>query len=237
MPSTVHGIKTQAITQSEERGSMDRYGVDMITRVEKIPKDQFPRLIRPKYSVHPRFTTMAVSRVDWEKGKDGQFYQVTYQYEGFLNDLPEPTYTLNVSTNEEPIQIHPKFQSFAGTPKNPKNGAIFIDPKTGKISTDNSKAVFREFSFQESASQSFAGVESFLSPGATWQEISFDTKKPSDLGQLGTIDTPDGRAPRFGSGRDWLYNGAEYTRRGHIYEIRKTWLLSAKGGWNEEIYK
>lgn len=236
MPSEIRGIRSRPITQSEQTGTMDRYGVDVITHVEEIPDAKFPQLMRHHGSVHPRFSTMAVSKISWQRGKNG-FYRVTYTYEGFLVSLPEPSYTLSISLAEEPIELHPKFAEIAGTPKNPKNGAIFVDPDTGKITKDNTRGVFREFSATIGGKENLkAGVEAYLLPGSTWTEVSYATKRPGDLGSLGEIDSPSGSPPSFGSGRNWLYSGAEYTKRGHIYEVRKTWLLSGRRGWDVDIY-
>lgn len=180
---------------------------------------------------------MGVSKVNWSSGKHGKFYRVTYTYEGFLNSLPEPVYSLASALSEEPIELHPNFQDFAGTPSAPLNGAIFVDPETEKPTTDNSRGVFREFLATISGAQNMkAGIESFLNPGATWTEIYFSTSRPTDLGSLGEIDSPSGPQPTIGSGRNWIYSGVDYTRRGGIYEIRKTWLLSGRNGWDSDIY-
>jgi hypothetical protein len=236
MPAIVSGIKTRVIVQSEENGTIDRFGVDMLTRVEEVPAEGFPSLLRSKYSVHPRFTSMAVSKVNWTSGSHGKFYRVTYTYEGFLNSLPEPIYSLSSSLAEEPIELHPDFSTIAGTPAAPLNGAVFVDPDTEKITTDNTRGVFREFRARLGEVANLkAGIESFLSPGATWSEIYFSSSRPTDLGSLGEIDLPSGPQPSFGS-RNWIYSAADYTRRGGIYEIRKTWLLSGRNGWDADIY-
>jgi len=237
MPAQVRGIKNQVILQAEEDGTVDRFGVDILTRVEEIPASRFPSLLRRKNSAHPRFMNMAVSKVNWKLAKHGQFYRVTYMYEGFIIGLPEPVYTLSAALSEEPIELHPDFQSFAGKPSAPLNGAVFVDPDTQKITTDDSRGVFREFfaTISGTANEK-AGVESYLSPGATWQETYFSTSRPTDLGSIGEIDSPSGPNPSIGSGRTWLYSGADYTRRGGIYEIRKTWLLSGRAGWDADIY-
>ena len=109
MPAIVSGVKTQSILQSEESGTLDRFGVDVVTSVEEIPSEKFPALLRGKNSVHPRFTNLAVSKVNWAAGRHGKFYRVTYIYEGFLTSLPEPVYTLATSLSEEPIQLHKDF--------------------------------------------------------------------------------------------------------------------------------
>jgi hypothetical protein len=236
MPAVVTGKNDGPIRQVGERGTQDRYGVDMITLREKIPTALFPAYLRSKYSVHPRFTAMAVSRADWERIMGGSFYDVTYTYEGFLLSLPEPVYSLDTSLAEEPIELHPDFDTIAGSPSSPANGAIFIDPDTGKITTDNTRGVFREFAAVVGGVANLkAGVEAYLSPGARWVENSFSTTRPGDLGSLGEIDSPSGSEPSFGS-RNWLYDGASYTRRGGIYQIQKSWLLSGRNGWDPDIY-
>lgn len=237
MPAFVHGIKTRVIPQSEETGAVDRYGVDILTRVEEVPSDRFPSLMRAKGSGHPRFSAMSVSRISWALGKHGKFYRVTYLYEGFLLSLPDSIYELSGSLGEEPIQTHPDFLTLAGTPASPLNGAVFLDPDTQQITTDDTKGVFREFKATiGGAANPKAGIEGYLSPGATWTEISFATGRPSDLGDLGEIDSPSGPNPSFGGSRNWLFYDVGYQQRGYIYETRKTWKLSARGGWDSDIY-
>lgn len=236
MPASVAGIKSQVIPQAEESGAIDRFGVDVITRVEEVPTDRFPALMRSKGSGHPRFGNMAVSKVNWQAGKHGKFYRVTYTYEGFLLSLPSPTYQLTSSLSEEPIELHPDFDTIAGTPSTPANGAVFIDPETGKLTKLDAKGVFREFKAVMSGTQNpKAGIQSYLCPGAEWTEISFSLSRPGDLGSLGEIDSPSGSNPTFGS-RTWLYSGVTYTQRGGIFEIRKSWLLSGRNGWDTDIY-
>ena len=237
MAAIASGIKEQVILQGEENGTSDIAGNFVVTLVEEIPAELFPDLVRDRYSPHPRFSGLAVSKVGWTRAKHGKFYRVTYTYEGYVNTVPEPVYTLSASLAEEPIELHNTFQAFAGKPSAPLNGAIFIDPDTQKITSDDNRGVFREFKSTISGAQNpKAGVESFLHVGATWTEISFSTTRPTDLGDVGTIDTPSGPQPTIGTGRDWIYSGAEYTRRGKLYEIRKTWLLSGKNGWDADIY-
>ena len=204
----------------------------MITRVEMVPLVSFPALIRSKFSIHPRFTNMAVSQISGRLTHGGTFYEVTYLYEGFLGSLPEPEYELDVSLSEDPIETNPDFATFAGTPSAPLNAAVFVDPETQKPTADDAVGVFREFGIDGDK----AGVAGYLVPGATWTEIYFSTSRPTDLGDLGEIDSPSGPNPSFGSGKTWLYSGANYRRRGFIFEIRKTWLLSGRGGWDTDIY-
>jgi hypothetical protein len=156
---------------------------------------------------------------------------VTYTFEGFLFEAPQPVYELQSSLSERPIQLHPDFAEIAGTPSAPLNGAIFIDPDTGKQTTDNTKGVWREFKHGTSKS----GIEAYLVPGAEWREITFSTTRPSALSALGKIDPPSGPNPTLAD-HNWLFWSQTYTRRGHLYQTTKTWKLSGKGGWDPDIY-
>lgn len=231
------GKRDAPILQPEEQGAVDRYGVDVLTRTEMLHKDVFPDQLRSKYSVHPNYRNMAVNRIDWQLVAGGEFYRVTYTYEGFIATLPEPDYELQGSLDEDPIELHPNFEAFAGTPSAPLNGAVFIDPDTEKPTASDELGVFREFRARIGpAANRKAGVEGFLTPGVTWTENSFSTSRPTDLGQLGTIDSPSGPQPSFSGSRDWLYWQATYRQRGGIFQITKTWRLSGRGGWDPDIY-
>lgn len=233
MAVKVSGIKSDPIPQPEETGVVDRFGLHSMTRVELVPRDDFSRLLRALYTSHPQFPAMAVARVSWDKPKQfaGQFYRVSYIYEGFIGSLPDPTYELSGTLSEEPIETHPDFATFAGTPSAPENGAVFLDPETNKPTEDDDLGVFSEFT----AGGGKAGVSSYVSPGALWTETSFSITKPTGFGDLGEIDTPDGGPPTTGT-RDWLLWDFSYRRRGHVYETRKTWKLSGRSGWDTDIY-
>lgn len=237
MPAEIHGIKTRVIRQMESRMESDRFGVDILTLVEEVPDTHFPGLMRAMGAVHPRYSSMAVSKRSAELGKGGAFWRVTYIFEGFLFSLPDATYELSGSLDQQPIQLHKEFASIAGTPAAPLNGAIFIDPDTGKITTDNTKAVFREFkaTLPDGSPNPKGGVESFLDPAATWTATYFSTSRPSTLRSLGEIDSPDGANPSL-SGRNWLLYDESYRQRGFVFEIRTTWKLSGRGGWDSDIY-
>ncbi|MCW1921316.1 hypothetical protein OKA05_02055 [Luteolibacter arcticus] len=233
MPATTKGIKADSIRQPEESGSVDRFGVHSLTRVEAVPANDFTRLLRALYTVHEEFPAMAVARVQWEKPRQwaGQFYRVTYIYEGFINALPQPTYEFSGALSEEPIETHEDFEEFAGTPAEPVNGAVYLDPETGKVTEDDDTGVFSEFG----VSGTKAGVSSYASPGGLWTETRYSINEPNELGDLGEIDTPNGNPPNF-SGRNWLLWDISFRRRGFIYEIRISWKLSGRNGWDEDIY-
>lgn len=234
MPYAQSGT-SQTITQLGESFATDRYGVDTIQLIVKIPDNLFPQQVLADFAPHPRFSNMLLSKRDGQRGEPG-YWNVTYTFEGFLLSAPEPTYELNTSLSQEPIQTHPDFASLAGTPSSPLNGAIFVDPETRRQS-EAENAVFKEFSNNpEPGSQSKAGVDSYLVPGAEWREIKFQTTRPTGMKNVGTIDTPSGSPPTL-SGRDWLAWSESYVRRGGVYQVQTTWKLSGRNGWDTDIYE
>jgi len=223
--------ENSTILLAEESFKIDRFGLDMITRVEMVPYNLFPSGLRSKHSVHPRFSTMAVSSMNGDKQEHGQFTKITYTYEGWIRDKPDPTYEMKGSTNDESIVTNINFRTVAGYPNSSPPLAIWLDPEDGKPTKNNAKGVFKEF-VPDSAKK---GMEIYKNAGATWNETSFDSKPPADLGNLGKIDTPKGNPPTQ-SGRNWLLIDCSFRRRGYVYEITKQWLLSGRNGWDVDIY-
>lgn len=231
MPPRVSGVNNKVIRQSEEQFETDRFGVDTIVFKVEIPDALFPAQALRNYAPHPRFANMMLSRRSGARTKPG-FWQIAYTFEGFLFEPPEPVYELQASLDERPIQLHPDFESkIAGTPANPKNSAIFVDPDTGLITQSNDNAVFKEFKHPSNK----AGLEAYLVPGAEWREIIFTTTRPATLRQLGKIENPAGPAPTLPD-HNWMFFGQTYTRRGGVYQTTNTWKLSGKGGHDPDIY-
>jgi hypothetical protein len=197
----------------------------------------FPKLLQRPGAKHPRFTGLLILKVYWVKTVG--FYTVTYTYAGLTTEqeIP-PVYQLQGTIAEEDIQLHPEFvEKLAGTPEDPKNGAQFVDPKTGAVTKDNEKGVFREFKLLVGGKKNpLAGVDGYLVPGVTWTKTYVSKSRPNDLKKLGQIDEPEGPNPDV-SPRTWIYYSMDYTEKGGVFEIRKTWLMSDRRGWDENIYK
>lgn len=165
---------------------------------------------------------------------------VEYEY------LDVPTYELVIGVEESPIETHPDFLTFAGKPSAPVNGAIFLDPSTGFISTDNLTGVFDRFAPYDAtgALNAKAGIEAFLDPVCTYRESYVSAQKPSAK-KVGGIskDVPGPGLASLGK-RNWLYTGMNYRRRGTpngpdnqvVYEVTNDWKLSGRRGWDTDIY-
>jgi len=230
MPSSQSGT-SQTIEQLSARFETDRFGVDSIEMTVKIPDSRFPGEMLANFAQHPDFSNMLLQRRSGQRTEPG-YWTVSYTFEGFLFEAPDPVYELATSLSQEPIQTHPDFEStIAGTPAAPLNGAIFVDPDTGWQS-EKTNAIFKEFGAGGGAKQ---GVEAYLVPGAEWRETTFQTSRPSGIRDVGTIDTPNGSPPSV-SGRDWLAWSETYIRRGGIYQVQTVWKLSGRNGWDTDIY-
>lgn len=165
---------------------------------------------------------------------------VEYQF------LDVPTYELIIGVEESPIETHPDFLDFAGKPSEPVNGAIFLDPSTGQLSTDDLTGVFDRFAPYKADGNlnPKAGIESYLDPVCTYRQSYVSSSIPGQSG-VGKIDkdVPGPGLSKMGD-RNWLYTGMNYRRRGDpsgqinqvIYEISKDWKLSGLRGWDTDIY-
>jgi hypothetical protein len=149
-----------------------------------------------------------------------------------------PVHELQRNTNTEPIETHEKFITLiAGKPSAPINGALFID-EDGTPTADDKRGIFHKFRLilDDGSRNPFAGTTGYLGPSNTvWNKSWTSKTKPTDGGFVGKIDTPEGGPPSY-TGCDWLYIGLTYTERISVYAIRKSWMLSASGGWNPVIY-
>ena len=231
MPAKSKG-SSDVINQVSERFETDRFGVDSVEMTVEIPDSLFPQAVLVDFAPHPRFSSMALVRKTGQRGKPG-WWTVNYIFEGFLLQIPEPTYELTTSLGQEPIQTHEDFVSFAGTPAAPLNESLFVDPDTGYKST-KANAVWKEFAYNGTVSTK-AGITSYLAPGAEWRMTKFQTNRPTGIRDVGTIDPPSGPNPSV-SGRDWLAWSESYVRRGHVYQVTSVWKLSGRNGWDEDIY-
>lgn len=231
MPASKKG-RDEVVDQISERFETDRYGVDTIELTVKIPDSKFPDQVLQDFAPHPRFSSMELTRRSGQRTEPG-WWTVNYTFEGFLLSIPEPTYELTTSLGQEPIQVHPDFVSFAGTPAAPLNGSVFVDPDTG-YKSEKANAVWKEFAYNGTASTK-AGIDSYLAPGSEWRETNFQETRPTGIRDVGTIEAPDGPNPSV-SGRDWLAWSESYIRRGKIYQVTTVWKLSGRNGWDDDIY-
>jgi hypothetical protein len=147
-------------------------------------------------------------------------------YKGVYDPPPPPKWELDGSVDEEPIETHKNGGGLIGTPKEPKNKAIFDED--GQF-----------LGFPADAPHDLGGVRGYLSPGATVTASDWiDTIPSGFLANLGTIDALPSwiGVTTGGIGRDWLLIAASWKQYNTVFQLRRTWKLSGRKGWNRRIY-
>lgn len=232
MPLTVHastGPTTEKLVLTTGGQFVtDRYGMSNAKAVwwyhGPAPENQVAI-----FSNHPRWSFLEMDKRTITRAEDGH-WDIVGDYYG-VQGFPEPIYALDICTGQEPIETHPEFATFAGRPGSELNGAVF-DPE------DDTFVGFKQVvSGGNVTNVKWVGVRAYLNATATWRETRITKTRPSslELSDIGTVDTPSGGAPTP-TGRNWLFGSISYEQKGKTYTIRREWLLSGPGGWNETIY-
>lgn len=208
--------------------TQDQDGVLVATVVYKCDWNQVLSLMPRRYrSQHPDFSNLYCDTVTASRESPGiAVLTVTYTgadaSDGSFGADGEDTITeLSVGLSQEPIEVHPDFQDWAGTPDSPVTGAEWDDDGFFKgFTQDNELNLF--------------GVTNYLEPTGTFRRSYVTSTQPSAV-SVGAIDTPTG-APTMGGGRNWLTAGMRWIRSGGVYRVSEEWISSARGGWNGNIY-
>lgn len=191
---------------------------------------------------HPFNSAMWCEEQDITYTSKGAVLRATYAGAEYTS-FDKPVYELVVGMQEAPIETHPEFESFAGSPGSALNGALFIDPETGAPSGAPTALFDRFLPYDDGDLNPKAGIESFLEPTVTYRESFVRNYLPSASG-FGRVtnSVPGPGYPGSEGGRDWLYMGFTYQRRGDptgqgfVYEVSKEWRLSGRRGWDPDIY-
>tara|TARA_R100000808_G_scaffold512_1_gene2673 strand:+ start:21879 stop:22652 length:774 start_codon:yes stop_codon:yes gene_type:complete len=195
--------------------------------------------------VHPdfdwlRFKTATITR------QPGCLAQVKVNFEG----IPDPTgedeedeedtstkYSLRGTSSNEPIETHPDFEDFAGTPGLPLNGARWT-PK-------GMKGQHKFEGFIDEAGNALYGVKSYLEGGFIFSETRLVPKKDAfviaqHLNNIGKrLRIPDGHGMGNLNGhpqRDWLQISCDVEPVGTGFKVTRNWRLSGVRKWNKDIY-
>lgn len=180
-------------------------------------------------NAHPLWTYLDCDKVSISQTEHG--WEAEANFFG-VTGSPEPIYEVDHSTSEEPIETHKDFRTqLGGTPTNRLNGA--------KFDTDANGAGFigfTDFKNDTDLADAWRGIRSYLSPGVVWRKNYVTKTLPSDFGDVGSIDVPEGNPPQLPTGRNWLYLGLVWEQRGITYSVKKEWRASGRRGWNPKIY-
>ena len=173
-------------------------------------------------------------------GDDCDTIELELHYEGKDTSHTDPLYTaditLDIASSQEPIDSHPNFLNFAGTPESPLNGAKF-DPGDGRF-------LFFQAEDPESPGDlnTYAGVRSYNQPIQVVSQSRIDDAWPGDdefnlLGKIIDSAYLDEQIPSLSGNRNWLYTGIRIRSIGNVYfETVRTAALSGPRRWVPAIY-
>ncbi|MEY5024570.1 MAG: hypothetical protein RLZZ244_98 [Verrucomicrobiota bacterium] len=148
--------------------------------------------------------------------------------------------TVDGSTNEESIQTHPQFPSWAGTPSNPVWTNAYWEILSEKEEGDSSssdvkpkKLTYKFNGFKPNAQNNLAGVESWLVPGTVIQTTEV-IAGGFTIPQTGVRETPS--LPGWSFTGSWLLENVNIERHGGAYRMTKRYRQGGSNGWNQYIY-
>jgi len=166
--------------------------------------------------------------------------RIDLHYEGKDTDHTKPEFTddlnVDITCSAEPIDTHPRFNEFAGSPSEPLNGARF-DPKDGRFLFFQS-----EYPAGSGKLNPFAGIRSYYVPIQVISQTRIEQEWPdenivSQLGQIIQSDYLSNTIPSLSGERNLLFTGMKIRSIGNVYfEVTKTAALSGPRLWKEEIY-
>jgi len=159
--------------------------------------------------------------------------QVQGSYFGLNASTTVKVISYSGAQNQEAIETHPEFESFAGTGTAPKNGAQF------EVLTNPDGEEYYQFLgfFQDDGGSSdFVGVSSYLTAG-TQVSVTYWTDRQPKLNERMKIVN---RISGFSTPKDvedFLYLDTPYRQVGSFFQVTEQYLGSGKRGWNGDIYK
>ena len=216
-------------------------------------------LSRARLSSNPYYANLLLFTSSVKNLKGG-LGLLSLEYRGldpvYGNTAPGPIYSLDRSTNNEPIQTHPKWiTQIAGTADAPTNGSKWVSTDaSGSFYNPNisgspdtgfnaNSAVF--FGWIQNVNvtgnvalfSSFAGTTDYLLAGQTWTAtyVSLSEPSSSDLAGVGYVAVPDG-SPPTPAGYKWLYLGVRYTDQAGVFRIDKSWRMFQDNNASEITY-
>lgn len=135
----------------------------------------------------------------------------------------ETTMEVSCTMREEPIETHPQFETWAGTPAKPV-GARFDED-----------GIFKGWNASNSYGKQLMGVKSYLVPSYSGSITYVSRGRPSLSGIGGR---GGGGLPSIGGKYQWLNTGISFqTLADGKCRVTETYLLSGPNGWNNLIYK
>jgi hypothetical protein len=167
---------------------------------------------------------------------ENQLIETTCHYHGIsleIGDQSKPVIDYPGGVDQLPIQLHPDFAEFAGTPSDPKNGALWINAETGEQTTENEGAEFAGFF---DPGNEFFGVEFYLVARPTVTRTYWTNRRPTLKKQMTIVNSIPGFTNPPGI-KNWLLMDTPFRQVGDAYQVTEQYKGSPDPGWNRKIYK
>lgn len=178
-------------------------------------------------SAHPVYTNLVCSEFSIKKHGTGAI--ITASYEGVSctwdsdEDASSNTVEVSCTMREEPIETHPDFTTWAGTPS---------IPIAGRFDSDGD---FLGWDVSTPIGEELKGITSYLVPSYAATKSYKSSSEPS-LGATGSIGSFSG-LPSLPDGRQWMLTGISYSKiSSGSYDVTVNYLSSDTKGWNTRIY-
>jgi len=167
-----------------------------------------------------------------EMYQSGKVYQsngvveMTGSFFGLVSSETEPEISYSGGQNNDPIDTHPDFEDFAGTPAAPLNGAKF----------DAESQEFIGFFSPSAAGQpNFRGVQYYLTPSSLITLSYWTDKVPTLKNRMSVHDSVDG-FKKPDDMKDFLLVDTPYRQVGSFYQVTEQYVGSGPNGINRVIY-
>lgn len=193
----------------------------VVLRCEKNKESQLPEI----GDTHPdddRLEMYQFSKVYQSTG----IVEMTGSFFGLISSETEPEISYSGGQNNDPIDTHPSFEVFAGTPAAPLNGA--------KFDADSEEFI----GFFESASAgepNFRGTQYYLTPSSLITLSYWTDSVPTLKKRMSVHDEVSG-FKKPDDVKDFLLVDTPYRQVGSFYQVTEQYIGSGPNGINREIY-
>jgi len=191
-------------------------------------------------SLHPDDNRMEAYEISKTYNSNGLVTAVI-SYFGLIASKTDPVITYSGGQNNEPIETHPDFSSFAGTVEAPLNGAKFVtEGEEYGAFLGFTEDTATEGETEGGDSNQFRGVEYYFTASTQitvsyWQDTAPNLKnRLTIVNKIQGINSSDLDKPS--NVKDFLLLDTPYRQVGNFYQITEQYLGSGPQGWNSEIY-
>jgi len=221
----------------ESGPTVDVYGVWTATVMRRVAAPVSSGVIPNLGDAHPRFNFLKFQGCG--EARTGRGYcELPLIYKG-LRTSPGPLRArLDIGTSEEPIQSHPRYVVIPQLDRvmDVIEAVRRGDLRLGIFPGDGVPDVLLVGLGLELYQRIMQGNESYLDAGATFTSVQYYGSAVGDPGDPGRLGGHPTGAPSY-PGRTWLYTGLQLVEEGpNLIRAERTWLLSARGGWDPVLY-